>query len=168
MKKYLILYFSLFALWLSAGDVQNSALAVVLNNKLSYYPRAQRLAAITSNLHIAMSAKWVKEHPEAYKIHQKRWLEKNKEKIKQKYRQRAEDRKLLLLLGIADGISVASASVEIRQHEIVAARSQREQEYDKEWRKKNREKCRAYKEAWKQRQIQKKLQLQENENNGNA
>ena len=115
-----------------------------------------------------MSAKWDKEHPEAAKIHQKRWFEKNKEKIKQKYRQRAEDRKLLLLLGIADGISVASASVEIRQHEIVAARSQREQEYDKEWRKKNREKCRAYKEAWKQRQIQKKLQLQENENNGNA
>ena len=50
MKKYLILYFSLFALWLNAGDVQNSALAVVLNNKLSYYPRAKQLAAITSNL----------------------------------------------------------------------------------------------------------------------
>ena len=50
MKKYLILYISLFALWINAGDVQNSALAVVLNNKLSYYPRVQRLAAITSNL----------------------------------------------------------------------------------------------------------------------
>lgn len=50
MKKYLILCLSFFALCHYAGDVKNAALTVVLNNKLSYYQRAQKLASITSNL----------------------------------------------------------------------------------------------------------------------
>ena len=109
-----------------------------------------------------MSAKWVKEHPEAAKIHQKRWFENNKEKIKQKYRQRAEDRKFLLLINIAENISASSAGIEQRQQEIAEERRQKKLAYKKMWRENNREKCRAYKEAWKQRQHQKKLQLQEN------
>ena len=50
MKRYLVLYFVFIALCVITDEVQNSALAVVLDNKLSYYPRAKQLATIGSNL----------------------------------------------------------------------------------------------------------------------
>ena len=50
MKKSLVLYFSIIALCVSAGNTQNSVLSVVLNNSLSYHQRAKQLVSITSNL----------------------------------------------------------------------------------------------------------------------
>lgn len=50
MKKYLFLCLWGIALCIAADSVQNSALAVVLNNKLSYYSRAKQLTGISSDL----------------------------------------------------------------------------------------------------------------------